>query len=206
MSEEQNQQAVADTPNAGAQPPATGADARDQGDEYDALLSQFDATQTPKAEPKPTPEQAKGTAPIDKQSLKAEIRAEIDADNQFKADVDRTIKAIRGDIDPEIADDVFVRAYLDAAAEADPRLAQAFRERHAKPKEFAKITEQLGKKFASKFSKLPNREATEDREAVTEAIVRGSQQQAPEAKAPDFSRMTDREFSETAEKKFGIRI
>lgn len=205
MSEEQNQQAVVEKTDAGAQPPAEGADARATGDDLDSLLSQFDATATPKTEPKPAPEQAKGAAQIDPDKIAEQVRASIDAETRLKADITSTVKTIRGELDPEVFDDAFVESWLDTQARNDPRLAQAWRDRHAKPAEFRRVAEQLGKKLAGKFSKLPDKSATEDREAVTEAIVRGSQQTAPERKPADFSKQNNREFADQVEKDFGFR-
>lgn len=200
MSEETTQ-AVVEKPDAAATPAVEGTDARDTGDDLDALLQQFDTAAKPEPATASKPEQKPG-AELDPKKIAADVRAEIEADNRFKADVDKTVKAIRGEIDPEIADDRFVRAYLDAEAEADPRLAQAFRDRNTKPREFAKVTEQLAKRFAAKFSRLPDKAATEDREAVT-AAVRGASNRAPEGKAPDFTKMSRGDFKKQVEDQYG---
>lgn len=203
MSEE-NTQAVVDKPDAAAKPAVEGTDARDTGDDLEALLQQFDTNAERKPEPVTAskPEQTPGTEQIDPKKIAADVRAEIEADTRFKSDVAKTVTAIRGDVDPEIADDRFVRAYLDAEAEADPRLAQAFRERNTKPREFAKVTEQLAKKFAAKFSRLPDKAATEDHEAVA-AAVRGASNRAPEGKAPDYSKSSNHDFRKSVEEQFG---
>jgi hypothetical protein len=47
-----------------------------------------------------------------------------------------------------------------------------------------------------------DRDATHDREAVT-AAVRGASKQAPEAKPPDYSRMSPAEFAAEKDRLFG---
>jgi hypothetical protein len=56
----------------------------------------------------------------------------------------------------------------------------------------------------AKFSKLPDKAATEDRAAVT-AAVRGASTKAPEGKAPSYGKMSDAEYNKDVEQKFGFR-
>jgi len=120
----------------------------------------------------------------------------------FRQDMDKTVKSIRGDLDPEMFDDATVRGWINARADDDPRLAQAWVNRHNNPKQFEKVVTQLGRDFQKKFSKMPDKGATEDRDAVT-AAVRGASTRAPAGQAPDFSRMTDREFQAEKDKLLG---
>jgi hypothetical protein len=60
----------------------------------------------------------------------------------------------------------------------------------------------LGKSFAKKFSKMPDKQATEDRETVA-AAVRGASTRAPEGKAPNFAAMSDNDFQAEKDKLFG---
>lgn len=51
---------------------------------------------------------------------------------------------------------------------------------------------------------IPDRDATEDRAAVS-AAVRGSSYAPPPTKPPDYSRMSNREFGDAVEKQHGFR-
>ena len=96
-----------------------------------------------------------------------------------------------------------MEAWLDAQARSDPRLAAAWSQRHANPKQFQKVVTGLSQSFAKKYGKLPDKQATEDREAVT-AAVRGASTRAPEGKAPDYSGKSDAEFREDVRKNYGF--
>lgn len=206
MSEE-NQHAVADDTNAQAKPDAAGNDARnDGGDELAKLLSQYDKDIDPGTkQPNSTPDKQQGAAPqIDPKEIVAQVRAEIQAENRFTADMNDTIKVVRGDLDPETFDYKFVKAYIDAQADADPRLAKAWLDRHKNPAQFEKVRGELAKGLSKKFSKLPDRQTSEDRAAVSHA-VRGSSKSAPEGKAPDFSRASNNDFRNEVEKNYGYK-
>lgn len=206
MSGEQDQQAVVEKPDAGAQPPATGADARDQGDDLDSLLSQYDETVQPKTEPKSTPEQARGTAE-QPDALKSRLDAleKRIADEEFQKQISPVIKNVRGDIPENVMTDEEIQDWMEGRAKRDQRLTQAWIERAKNPQGWAKVQDGLRKELSKKFAGQPDPNATEDREAVTEAIVRGASNRAPEQKAPDFSKANNREFSDEVEAKYGFR-
>lgn len=219
MSEENKEQAVIDeaddqTANKSG---AEDADARDEGDDLEALLSEYDAengddeVRSPtgkedgkSAKPAPESEQDKDKSQdfeaIDRRLREFEKR---EAERLYRQDMDKAIKAVRGDMDGDLFDDRFMEAWIDSQARDDPRLTKAWQERHDNPKRFKSILDGLGKKFAKKYSKLPDKEATEDREAVS-AAVRGASGKAPEPKAPDYSKMTDAEFRDAMEKDHGF--
>jgi hypothetical protein len=113
-----------------------------------------------------------------------------------------TVKKVRGDLDPDVFSDTLVKAYINARADEDPRLAKAWVDRHANPKAFNRVVEQIGREFRQKLSKLPDKQATEDREAVT-AAVRGASTPASPASSPDFGRMSDAEFLKEKDRMFG---
>lgn len=159
-------------------------------DDLDALLKQFDETKPePKPEPKPdeiTPDAIKRLEGLER----------MIAEERYRKDMAETLKVVRGDLDPEIFDDTLVEAWIDTQARNDPRLSRAWQERYSNPKHFAKVREQLGKAFAAKFSKLPDKQATEDRETVA-AAIRGASTKAPKTDDIDekaVSKMTDAEF------------
>lgn len=199
---EDNTQTVVEKPDAAATPAVEGADARDTGDDLDTLLAQFDTSTKPEPVTASKPEPKPGTEKIDPKEIEANVIARLEAGNRFKADMSDTVKTVRGDLDAEMFDDDMVSDWIDRQAKNDPRLAQAWNERGAKPKEFAKVKEQLSKKFVSRFGKLPDKSATEDREAVT-AAVRGASNRAPEGKAPDFTKMSRGDFKKQVEEQYG---
>lgn len=199
----EEQQAVAESPDEPVKPESeVGTDAREQEDDLDALLNQYD-TQTQPA-PEPKPETVEGTD----SDLKY-IRERMDAmdkkvaDSEFRSDMNSAIKQVRGELSAEILDDGFVEAYIDGQARGDPRLAKAWSERHANPQQYDKVLTSMGRNLAKKFANMPDAQATEDREAVT-AAVSGASKQAPEGKATEYSGMSDGEYRESVKKEFGF--
>ncbi len=187
-------------------PAAPGAevtqDARTDGDELDTLLKEYDTTTAPPAATSAPPAQAAGTD--DLKALTDQVKGLLTEQQQtkFRQDMDSTITKVRGNLDPELVDDETVEAWIDGQARKDPRLSQAWNERNSKPKQFEKVVETLGKNLAKKFSKLPDRQSTEDREAVA-AAVRGASTKVPPAQTPDYSRMTPGEFQAEKDRLFG---
>ncbi len=192
-------QAVVET-DAPAKPGAQVDSARVETDELDKLLAEFDSDkpkppETPKPEPKGTDDVKSLLEPLQGQLTQLQNR-------QFKHDMGDTIKKVRGDLDPDFFDDKLVKGWIDAMAEDTPKLATAWVNRDNNPKAFQKVVEQLGRDFSKKFSKLPDKSATEDREAVSHA-VRGASTNAPEGKAPDFSGMSNAEYREKHKAAYG---
>ena len=203
MPEELNTQPVVTETN--AQPPAgaEGTNARNDDGDLDALLKVFETETKPPV--KPTPEQQ--TNEPDLKALAGEVQQMRgfvnEAHNlQFKRDMDDTVKTIRGELDPEIFDGPLIQGWLDAQAQQDQRLAKAWVDRHANPKQFEQVKTALAKNFAKKFSKLPDAAATEDRAAVT-AALRGASTRAPEGKAPEYGKLSNADFEKEKAKLFG---
>lgn len=204
MSEVQTTQAVVDDPKVSAQPDAAGQDARvDDGDDLDKLLAEFDDSKT-KAAPQSTQPEPKAGTDNDLKAHLEPLQGQLNAlqQRQFKQDMDATIKVVRGELDSEFFDDSFLKAWIDSQAVADPRLATAWVNRDNNPKQFQKVVETLGRNFVKKYGKLPDKGATDDREAVT-AAVRGASTKAPEGKAPDLKGLSNSEFRETVKKVYG---
>lgn len=198
MSEDQNTQAVVD--EADTQPQAGNEvnDARNQGDDLDAVLKEFDTETKPVADSKPEPKPGTDTRQVTQTDpALAEVQNYI-----FRQDMGKLVEAVRGDLDPNIFDSDTVEAWIDGQARKDSRLTQAWLNRHNNPQQFERVKVELGKSFAKKFSKLPDRQVTDDVSAVT-AAVRGASTRAPESKAPDFSKMSPSEFEAAKEKMFG---
>lgn len=194
--------AAADTP------PKAGSEANDArtGDDLDALLDQFKQEAAPAAPSNPPP-QTEAVTP-DLKALEAKIQsfegvAKHLSDQKFKSDMQTTVKAVRGDIGSDVVEDDLVEAWLDTQARKDPRLQKAWLERDNNPQRFAKITVELGKQFAKKFSKMPDRSATEDREAVT-AAVRGASTKAPAEAPPNYASSSNADFRKDVRAKYGF--
>lgn len=201
MSEAMTEQAAVDATKAPAVPGATaGQDARNDGNDLDTLLAEYDQQVRPAPTPQTQPEQKSGTDAVAKPAADpdvAEVKRYI-----FKQDMDKTVKSIRGELPSDYFDDSLVKAWIEAQAEEDPRLGLAWANRHSNPKQFEKVVDTLGRKFSKQYGKLPDKQATDDREAVS-AAVRGASHRAPEGKAPDFSGMNNAEFREEHKKLYG---
>lgn len=202
MSEVQNTQpVVTDTdtkPLAGSEV----TNARNDGDDLDTLLNAYDEQVTkPPATPKPEP---KPGAELDLKATLEQVKGFVSEANaeRFRRDMDKTIKDVRGELNPDVVDDGLVEAWIDAEARKDPRLSKAWVNRNDNPRQFEKVKTELGKKLANKFSKLPDKQATEDREAVT-AAVRGASTRTPEGKAPDYGKLSEADFQKEKDKLFG---
>lgn len=201
MSEEQTTQAVVDETKAPAQQGAEATSARTTDDDLDALLNEFDQGQSTTSEPaKP----AAAAPAANDQAIANETvlnEAKFIRQQRFQQDMQSTVKDVRGDLPADLYDDDFVQAWIDAQATKDPRLANAWVNRSADPKKFGQVKAALGKEFAKRYGRIPDKQATEDREAVT-AAVRGSSTRAPEGKAPDYSAMTDSQLQAEKDRLF----
>lgn len=201
MSEDQTTQAVVDETKVAAVP-ATEATSARTDDDLDTLLSQYD-----EGAPKPSePAKPATAAPAaDDQAVANETvlnEAKFIRQQRFQQDMKATIHDVRGDLPADLYDDDFVQAWIDAQAAKDARLATAWVNRAADPKKFGQVKAALGKEFAKRYNRIPDKQATEDREAVT-AAVRGASTSAPSGKAPDYSKMTDAQFAAEKAKVMG---
>lgn len=199
---EENKQAVVEKPDAAATPPAEGADARVEGDNLDALLNEFDTSNAAPVEAKPTPEPKPDVAIVDPKQIAEQVKAEIEADTRFKNDMANTVKDVRGDLDSESFDDVFIESWINAQAVKDPRLAEAWKQRNSNPSQFKKVVSGLSQKLAKSIAKRPDANATEDVAAVS-ALVRGASTKAPEGKPADYSQLTDQELRKKIREEHG---
>lgn len=200
MTDQTTQTAVDETKAPAVQGAEVVQDARTDGDDLDTLLKEYDQTAAPAAAAKSAQPEQTGTDTTARPAPDPEI-AEVKR-YIFKQDMDKTVKSVRGDLDADYFDDSMVKAWIEAQAEADPRLGMAWANRHSNPKQFEKVVDSLGRTFNKKYGKLPDRQATDDRDAVT-AAVRGASTRVPAGQAPDYSRMTDREFEAEKEKLLG---
>lgn len=154
-----------------------------QEESLDDLLKEFEGVED-------KPEQTV-TEPDDKlATLERQLR-ELQESQQRKevADEITTLGAtIRGELPSEIFDDATMRAWLEARAQEDPRLQKAFLQRHQTPTAWKKVVDGMARDFQSRASKLPDKQVTEDVEAVA-AAVRGASTKAPEESDVEMSAM-----------------
>ena len=84
----------------------------------------------------------------------------------------------------------------------DTRLNQAWRDRYSSPEAMAFCERQVSKAFGRMVEAarmMPDPAATVDRAALADAVTRGRSSGSYEGKAPDLSRMSDREFEKYKE-------
>lgn len=187
---EDNTQPVIDETEAQVQPAAEAPDARNEpSDDLDSFLSEFE-NQT-----KPQPQQTQPPSD-DLASQVAELRRELDQQRQLsvkqsnKDALAEAIKDVRGDLDlPDFA----VKGFIYDKAEELPKLNEIFENRSNDPAAWKKAKARLRAELAKEHAKVPDRNATEDKEAVT-AAMRGTTTRAPEEKAPHYGAMNDAEL------------
>lgn len=210
---EENKQAVTDeTDKTTESSQEAGSGART--DDLDELLSEYDegtskSVSKPdkggdkKAKPEPKSEADGELLDQVKQLVAAQTQRERDDHTRrFNEDMSNVVKNVRGELDAGYFDDNLVRAWIDAQAMEHPKLADAWANRNDDPKRFQRVVDQLGRDFTKKYGTLPDKQLTEDREAVT-AAVRGSSTKAPEDKAPDVAKMSDAEYRAHVRKTYG---
>ena len=198
MTDELNTQSAAQTTEAPAQPVAEGTGAQTTAD-LDSLLAEFTEKT---AKPAPVPEPTPAAIPPDV-AKRVELLERTVAERDFKDQLKPVLERIRGDIPSEVLADDEIQDLVDGRARRDPRLQQAWLNRASNPQAWNKIEKALNQELSKKFSKLPDANATEDRDAVT-AAVRGASSKAPEGKAPNLSRMTDSELRNFTKENYGF--
>jgi len=199
MSEEQNKQAVAAQPDVEATPSTEDNSAPDEPG-LDELLSQFNEATA--SQPDPTPVTTDTNSESEVLAELKQWRQERDAE-KFQTDLNKAVERVRGDLDPDVFDDLFVESYLDAQAKRNEKFAGLWANRHQNPRQFEAALDAAKRDLAKKAAKLPDAQATEDKEAVTAAVT-GATDKAPEAPAPDLSGMSDAELREFTKKEYGF--
>lgn len=199
MSEEQ--QAVVDEANAPAQPGAEATSARDDVDDIQTLLNQYEEVEKKKnksSEPKPEPKANDYEARIRELAERQNQIEQATWRAQVQRDVEELVGKIRGDSG---VSDKIILGWLDRTVKDDPRIETAYFK--AGPKERARWAETFARDFHKDFSEsIVDKNATEDRSAVT-AAVRGASTQAPAAKPLSLGGLSDAEARETIRKEYG---
>lgn len=77
---------------------------------------------------------------------------------------------IRGDLPAEVFDDETMQAWLDARAAKDPRIQKAFINRSNAPTAWKNVVGALARDFQKRAAALPDKQVTEDVDAVAAAV------------------------------------
>lgn len=144
-----------------------------QDDDIDAYLKEFEGADDDDSKPGQTEDTAQ-LALRKAQTIETEL-----ANQRFRQDMDSAIAKIRGEVDADFLDDTMVEGWINAEAARDERVRLAFMKRHQNPGAYQKVIGGLASKFQGKFSNLPDKGITEDRQAVASA-VRGASKPTPE--------------------------
>lgn len=214
---DKTEQPVVTEADAAATPAAEASKDAPAVEDLDALLAQYDESVKPAdaaAQPaaaNPASEQTQEndlTARIRSLVEHQERQRQLDEANEAKRQseaikqaVDDAAKVVRGDLPDDVASDRLARAWLKDAADNDPRIQAAFKDREKNPEGWNKILTSLSREFAKEM-KRPDQAATEDREAVT-AAVRGASSNAPAVKEPDVAHASDSDLRKQTQEKYG---
>lgn len=181
--------------------------AADTPNDLDNLLNQFDAsTAQPQQEGLSDIETAarleNAQAYRQREQLAAE-RAEFDQQKFIDAhnrDLKATISEIRGQHD---FPDEFVTAWLDAKARGNEGLQAAWLNRANDPGTLKRMVNMLARDFNKMATRMPDPELTEERAAITDAIMRGASNKQPAEAPPNFNSMSNSEYRKYVRENFG---
>lgn len=173
----------------------------DETPTVDSLLSEFDTAVQQADEPSPTPEapnldvDAKLNAVYEFQQQQIEERTQ--ADIQSAVGILQESSSHMKDMPPGV-----VRAYLDDMARNDSRVLQAFKQRNAQPDKWQTILKAAGKEFDKAMPTPKEQKVAEDMDALRAAVHTGDTVAEPSVPS-DMHKMSDGEFNQYLEKKFG---
>jgi len=170
--------------------PQVSAETNDAQEDLDTLLGQFDESTSQEASTEAeTGGQQESVSREEFQALQSSI-----TNQQYQSDMSDVTKVIKGELDVPYVDDSFVETWLNNEANKNPKLAQAWANRHVNPDAFQKVTNSLAKQFQEKFN--VDAKTTSDMDAVTSA-VRSASTKSPEPETQrDWSAMSDAEFAQ----------
>jgi hypothetical protein len=174
------------------QPPAGAAEAGAQDMDLDSLLAQFEV-EPPEQEvaaPKLSPDDVRSAVQYAKSEQ--ERRAKEGTDKAISEAV-KTVKEELGDLPVHLSDRA-ARGLLEAYAAENPKFTQAFMHRQKNPEAWNKALRAVGKEFRSDFAPV-DRNATDDREAITSAVRAASTPAQRSADQPNWHQMSDAEFN-----------
>lgn len=176
-----NEQSVVETEEV-AKPTSESGSAQD---EYEQLLNEYSQDVKP-VQTKSDPKQDNDTQELLEW---AREQRQVQARQEFDRELSGAVKAVKELVGDDGLPDRFVKGYLNALADEDSRIKQAWENRNEKPDGWKAAL----KKVAAEIQKdIPaDRGMTESRVAMT-AAVRGAQPKAEAA--PDVNKMSSSEF------------
>lgn len=197
----ENEQAVATEADVSAEQQTQEADgAQEATRNLDDILKEFDQ-ESPGGSQVPEQQSQAGTDEV--AALRQEVeqlRGELGS-MQTNSEMPSVLSEIRGDLPVEVFDNDMVEGWLNQQAVKDKRIATAWANRRNNPAAFNEVKKALGKEFQKRLDKLPDKNATEDREAVT-AAVRGASTPTATTQEVDWSQKSDAEL-EAEKRKLG---
>jgi hypothetical protein len=200
MSEDTTKQPVVDGTPASATPEANVDSARNNGDDLDSLLAQFneqaEPARTEPVSPQPPATQQQTGAPPQPDPLTLRLAQRIE-----REDIGKLVKEVKGDLD---YDDELVEAWVHSQANKDKRLVKAWEEREANPQTFQTIAKGLAREFAKRASKRADPQVTEDRNAVAAAVRGASTHRAPESTPPNYAQQSNAEYRRSVREQYGF--
>lgn len=186
-------QPVVDATKTTAEPVVADDSARNDGNDLDSLLAQFEKDTKPPVSPAPTTTAT--PPPVDNGRIVA-------LENRlFQEDLNKAVTNIMGDLKVPRR---MATGWLDQIAREKPEVAQAFVNQASNPKQWEQIERVLAKEFAKEVKSVQvDEEATEDRDAVA-AAVRGASTRAPADAPVNFGNQSNSEFRNTVKEKYGF--
>src|SRR5512146_548287 len=189
-------QPVVDATETTATPVVEETNARNDGNDLDSLLAQFEQQTKPPVSPAPTPPVATPSPPPVDTGRIAALENRL-----FQEDLNKAVTNIMGDLKVPRR---MATGWLDQIAREKPEVAQAFVNQASNPKQWEQIERVLAKEFAKEVKSVQvDENATEDRDAVA-AAVRGASTRAPVDAPVNFGNLSNAEFRNAVKEKHGF--
>ena len=157
--------------------------------DLDTLLSEIDKEfdqGTKASETKST------TAPDDVAQLKQTVSYLLE--QTTRGDIESAVESVSKTLGDELkVPRRAIRAMLNDMAIEDPRIRKAFDNRHKDTVGWNKVLKAAAKSIRNEFSGLPDKQLTDDREAVA-ATIRGASKTTSQDDAPNLNAMSDQEY------------
>jgi hypothetical protein len=161
-------------------------------DDLDSLLNEY----TQETKPEPTIDQKDVTEAVN--WIKEERTRKVE--ESVKNDLESAVKNIGENLDLDVKPSSrTIRGLLRDIAEDDPAIQKAFAQRESNPQAWAAAQKRALGLIKEELS--IDQQTTQDRNAITSAVLSASNQKPTPEKSPDLSAMSDAEFQRY---KFGL--
>jgi len=161
-------------------------------DSLDSTLNEWDA----KANPAPAPTAAAAKPGQDDTALINDyVKRQIDKENraETQTDIDASVTRIKGSLKDVEAPDIAVKGILYAEVEESPEKLAAWQARKTNPGAWDQVLKGVRDRVQKEYVPLPDKDLTDDRDAVSAAIHSASKHTAQEVEV-DWASMGDQEF------------